>query len=178
MALRDKKGILFILREVVQSYLSVLCVHSRLTDVLLRFNLDNKFQRGGGTESYVHEQTLENQSRQLPESALSSRSPHYGFSSRPELNAGLHNDLQDLKPCSAPLNTPSGTLSVTQATLTFLKLLEKDKHALASTPLHFLTPLPGTSSPQSSTSFNCLPPAPCRRGLSGSSYVEQKPTLP
>ena len=50
-------------------------MHSRLTNVLLRFNLDNKFQRGGGTESYVHEQTLENQSRQLPESALSSRSP-------------------------------------------------------------------------------------------------------
>ena len=50
----------------------MLCVHSRLTNVLLRFNLDNKFQRGGGTESYVHEQTLENQSRQLPESALSS----------------------------------------------------------------------------------------------------------
>ena len=42
---------------------------------MLRFNLGNKFQRGGGTESYVHEQTLENQSRQLPESALSSRSP-------------------------------------------------------------------------------------------------------
>ena len=75
MAPRDKKGILFILRAVVQSYLSALCVHSRLTNVLLRFNLDNKFQRGGGTESYVHEQTLENQSRQLPESALSSRSP-------------------------------------------------------------------------------------------------------
>ena len=75
MALRDKKGILFILRAVVQSYLSVLCVHSRFTNVLLRFNLDNKFQRGGGTESYVHEQTLENQSRQLPESALLSRSP-------------------------------------------------------------------------------------------------------
>ena len=71
---RDKKGILFILRAVVQSYLSVLCVHSRLTNVLLRFNL-YKFQRGGGTESYVHEQTLENQSRQLPESALSSGSP-------------------------------------------------------------------------------------------------------
>ena len=53
----------------------MLCVHSRLTNVLLRFNLDNKFQRGGGTESYVREQTLENQSRQLPESALSSRSP-------------------------------------------------------------------------------------------------------
>ena len=50
-------------------------MHSRLTNVLLRFNLDNKFQRGGGTESYVHEQTLENQSRQLPESALSSRFP-------------------------------------------------------------------------------------------------------
>ena len=75
MAPREKKGILFILRAVVQSYLSVLCVHSRLANVLLRFNLDNKFQRGGGTESYVHEQTLENQSRQLPESALSSRSP-------------------------------------------------------------------------------------------------------
>ena len=75
MALRDKKGILFILRAVVQSYLSVLCVHSRLANVLLRFNLDNKFQRGGGTESYVCEQTLENQSRQLPESALLSRSP-------------------------------------------------------------------------------------------------------
>ena len=77
MAPRDKKVILFISREVVQSYLSALCVHSRLANVLLRFNLDNKFQRGGGTESYVHEQTLENQSRQLPESALSSRSPHF-----------------------------------------------------------------------------------------------------
>ena len=76
MAPRDKKGILFILRAVMQSYLSVLCVHSRLANVLLRFNLDNKLQRGGGTESYVREQTLENQSRQLPESALSSRSPH------------------------------------------------------------------------------------------------------
>ena len=75
MAPRDKKGILFILRAVVQSYLSASCVHSRLTNVLLRFNLDNKFQRGGGTESYVREQTLENQSRQLPESALSSCSP-------------------------------------------------------------------------------------------------------
>ena len=75
MAPRDKKGILFILRAVVQSYLYALCVHSRLANVLLRFNLDNKFQRGGGTESYVCEQTLENQSRQLPESALSSRSP-------------------------------------------------------------------------------------------------------
>ena len=75
MALRDKKGILFILRAVVQSYLSALCVHSRLANVLLRFNLDNKFQRGGGTESFVREQTLENQSRKLPESALSSRSP-------------------------------------------------------------------------------------------------------
>ena len=75
MAPRDKKGILFILRAVVQSYLSVLCVHSRLTSVLLRFNSDNKFQRGGGTESYVHEQTLENRSRQLPESALLSRAP-------------------------------------------------------------------------------------------------------
>ena len=76
MAPRDKKGILFISRMVVQSYLSALCVHSRLANVLLRFNLDNKFQRGSGTESYVHEQTLENQSRQLPESALLSRSPH------------------------------------------------------------------------------------------------------
>ena len=75
MAPRDKKGILFILRAVVQSYLSALCVHSRLANVLLRFNLDNKFQRGGGTESFVREQTLENQSRKLPESALSSRSP-------------------------------------------------------------------------------------------------------
>ena len=75
MAPRDKKGILFILRAVVQSYLPVLCVHSRLANVLLRFNLDNKFLRGGGTESYVREQTLENQSRQLPESALSSRFP-------------------------------------------------------------------------------------------------------
>ena len=74
---RDKKGILFILRAVVQSHLSALCVHSRLTSVLLRFNLDNKFQRGGGTESYVHEQTLENQSGQLPESALLSCSPQY-----------------------------------------------------------------------------------------------------
>ena len=74
MALRDKKGILFILRAVMQSYPSALCVHSRLTNVLLRFKLDNKFQKGGGTESYVHEQTLENQSRQLPEPALSSRS--------------------------------------------------------------------------------------------------------
>ena len=74
MAPRDKKGILFISRAVVQSYLCALCVHSRLANVLLRFNLDNKFQRGGGTESYVCEQTLENQSRQLPESALSSRS--------------------------------------------------------------------------------------------------------
>ena len=71
-----EKGILFILRAVVQSYLSALCVHSRLTNVLLRFNLDNKFQRGGGTGIYVREQTLENQSRQLPESALSCRSPH------------------------------------------------------------------------------------------------------
>ena len=76
MAPRDKKGILFISRAVVQSCLSALCVHSRLANVLLRFNLDNKFQRGGGTESYVREQTLENQSRQLPESALSSRSSH------------------------------------------------------------------------------------------------------
>ena len=76
MAPRDKKGILFILRAVVQSYLSVLCVHSRLTSVLLRFILDYKFQRGGGTESYVCEQTFENQSRQLPESALWSRYPH------------------------------------------------------------------------------------------------------
>ena len=49
-------------------------MHSRLTNALLSFNLDNKFQRGGGTESYVRKQTLENQSR-LPESALSSRSP-------------------------------------------------------------------------------------------------------
>ena len=72
MAPRDKKGILFISRTVVQSYLSALCVHSRLANVLLRFNLDNTFQRGGGTENYVLEQTLENQSRQLPESALSS----------------------------------------------------------------------------------------------------------
>ena len=80
MAPRDKKGILFILRAVVQSYLSALCVHSRLANVLLRFNLDNKFQRGGGTESYVREQTLENQSRQLPESALLSRSPHFSIS--------------------------------------------------------------------------------------------------
>ena len=79
MAPRDKKGILFISRAVTQSYLSALCVHSRLANVLLRFNLNNKFQRGGGTESYVREQTLENQSRQLPESALSSRSPHYLF---------------------------------------------------------------------------------------------------
>ena len=76
MAPRDKKGILFILRAVMRSYLSALCVHSRLANVLLRFNLDSKFQRGGGTESYVRKQTLENQSRQLPESALSSRSPH------------------------------------------------------------------------------------------------------
>ena len=76
MAPRDKKGILFTSRAVLQSYLSALCVHSRLANVLLRFNLDNKFQRGGGTESYVREQTLENQSRQLPESALSSRSPN------------------------------------------------------------------------------------------------------
>ena len=75
MAPRDKKGILFISRMVVQSYLSALCVHSRLVNVLLRFNLDNKFQRGGGRESYAREQTLENQSRQLPESALLSRSP-------------------------------------------------------------------------------------------------------
>ena len=75
MALRDKKVILFILRAVVQSYLSALCVHSRLTNVLLRFNLDNKFWRGGRAESSVHEQTLKNQSRQLPESVLSSRSP-------------------------------------------------------------------------------------------------------
>ena len=79
MAPRDKKGILFISRAVVQSYLSALCVHSRLANVLLRFNLDNKFQRGGGTESYVREQTLENQSGQLPESALSSRSPQVLF---------------------------------------------------------------------------------------------------
>ena len=77
MAPRDKKGILFILRAVVQIYLFAVCVHSRLTDILLRFNLDNKFQRGGGTESYVREQTLENQSRQLPESALSSCSLHF-----------------------------------------------------------------------------------------------------
>ena len=48
MAPRDKKGILFILRAVVQSYISALCVHSRLANVLFRFNLDNKFQRGGG----------------------------------------------------------------------------------------------------------------------------------
>ena len=75
MAPRDKKGILFISRMVMQSYLSALCVHSRLTNVLLRFNLVNKFQRGGRTKSYVREQALENQSRQLPESALSSRSP-------------------------------------------------------------------------------------------------------
>ena len=75
MAPRDKRGILFISRAVVQSYLSALCVHSRLANVLIRFNLDNKFQRGGGTESYVREQTLENQSRQLPESALLSHSP-------------------------------------------------------------------------------------------------------
>ena len=75
MAPRDKKGILFISRAVMQSYLSALCVHSRPANVLLRFILDNKFQRGGGTESYVREQTLENQSRQLPESALLSRSP-------------------------------------------------------------------------------------------------------
>ena len=74
MAPRDKKGMLFILRAVMQRYLSALCVHSRLPIVLLRFNLDNKLKRGGGTESYVREQTLENQSRQLPESALSSRS--------------------------------------------------------------------------------------------------------
>ena len=80
MTPREKKGILFILRAVVQSYLSALCVHSRLANVLLRFNLDNKFQRGGGTESYVREQTLENQSRQLPESALLSRSPHFSIS--------------------------------------------------------------------------------------------------
>ena len=72
MAPRDKKGILFISRTVVQSYLSALCVHSRLANVLLRFNLDNTFQRRGGTENYVREQTLEKQSRQLPESALSS----------------------------------------------------------------------------------------------------------
>ena len=52
MAPRDKKGILFISRAIVQSCLSALCVHSRLANVLLRFNLDNKFQRGGGTESY------------------------------------------------------------------------------------------------------------------------------
>ena len=78
MAPRDKKGILFISRVVVQSYLSLLCVRSRLANVLLRFNLDNKFQRGGGTESYACEQTLENQSSQLSESALSSRSPHFG----------------------------------------------------------------------------------------------------
>ena len=77
MAPRDRKGILFISRMVVQSYLSALYVHSRLANVLLRFNLYNKFQRGGGTESYVREQTLENQSRQLPESALSSRSPQF-----------------------------------------------------------------------------------------------------
>ena len=51
MAPRDKKDILFISRAVVQSYLSALCVHSRLANVLLRFNVDNKFQRGGGTES-------------------------------------------------------------------------------------------------------------------------------
>ena len=76
MAPRGKKGILFTLRAVVQSYLSALRVHSRLANVLLRFNLNNKFQRGGGTESYVREQTLENQSRQLPESALSSHSQH------------------------------------------------------------------------------------------------------
>lgn len=101
----------------------------------------------------------------------------YGFSSRPERNVGLHNDLQDLKPCSSSLNTPSGTLNVTQATLTFLQLLEKDKHALASTHLHLLIPLPGTSS-QLTSSFICLPPAPHRRGLSGSSYVEQKPLSP
>ena len=74
MALRDKKGILFILRTVMQSYPSALCVHSRLTNVLLRFKLDNKLQKGGGTESYVRQKTLENQSRQLPEPALSSRS--------------------------------------------------------------------------------------------------------
>ena len=79
MAPRDNKGILFILRAVVQRYLSVLCVHSRLANVLLRFNLDNKFQRGGGTESYVREQTLENQSRKLPESALLSHSLHIKF---------------------------------------------------------------------------------------------------
>ena len=77
MAPRDKKGILFISRAVVQSYLSALCVHSRLANALLRFNLDNKFQRGGGTESFVRKQTLEKQSRQLPESALSSRSPQW-----------------------------------------------------------------------------------------------------
>ena len=55
MAPRDKKDILFTLRAVVQSYLSALCVHSRLANVLLGFNLDNKFQRGGVTESYVLE---------------------------------------------------------------------------------------------------------------------------
>ena len=86
MAPRDKKGILFILRAVVQSSLSVLCVHSRHTNVLLRFNLDNKFQRGGGTESFVREQTLENQSRQLPESALSSSSTQ---SDRTRIKVGL-----------------------------------------------------------------------------------------
>ena len=86
MAPRDKKVILFILRAIMQSYLSALCVHSRLTNVLLRFNLDNKFQRGGGTESYVREQTLENQSRQLPESALSSCSPQ---TDRTRIKVGL-----------------------------------------------------------------------------------------
>ena len=58
MAPRDKKGILFISRAVEQSCLSALCVHSRLANVLLRFNLDNKFQRGGGTESYVRNRPL------------------------------------------------------------------------------------------------------------------------
>ena len=69
----------------MQSYLSAFCVHSRLANVLLRFNLDNKFQRGGGAESFVREQTLENQSRQLPESALLSRSPQArGFLTDPK----------------------------------------------------------------------------------------------
>lgn len=67
------------------------------------------------------------------------------------------NDLQDLKPCSSSLNTSSGTLSVTQATLTFLQLLEKDKHALASVHLHLLIPLPGPSSSQL-TFFQMSPP--------------------
>lgn len=100
----------------------------------------------------------------------------YGFSSRPERNVGLHNDLQDLKPCGSSLNT----LWNTQCHPSHTDLLAAPWERQACSRFNTFAPSDPSAwtSSQLTSSFICLPQRPHRRGLSGSSYVEQKPLSP